>query len=104
MASIRGAFQQLLSGDEVAAGKPAPDVYMEAARRLNVSVERCVVVEDSSNGIKSAASAGASIIAIPNRMYPPDESVLGLADAVLADIKLLTPQAVSRLNGKISGR
>lgn len=97
-ASIRGAFQLLLSCDEVAAGKPAPDVYLEAARRLNVSVERCVVVEDSRNGIKSAASAGASIIAIPNRMYPPDESVLGLAAAVLADIKHLTPQAVSRLD------
>ena len=97
-ASIRGEFQLLLSCDEVAAGKPAPDVYLEAARRLKVSVERCVVVEDSSNGIKSAASAGASIIAIPNRMYPPDESVLGLAAAVLADIKHLTPQAVSRLD------
>jgi HAD superfamily hydrolase (TIGR01509 family) len=103
-ASIRGEFQLLLSCDEVAAGKPAPDVYLEAARRLNVSVEGCVVVEDSSNGIKSAASAGASIIAIPNRMYPPDEAVLGLADAVLVDIKHLTPQAVSRLNGKSGGR
>lgn len=103
-ASIRGAFQLLLSCDEVAAGKPAPDVYLEAARRLKVSIKRCAVVEDSSNGIKSAATAGASIIAIPNRMYPPEESVLGLADAVLTDIKLLTPQAVSSLNRKSGGR
>jgi beta-phosphoglucomutase-like phosphatase (HAD superfamily) len=75
-------------------------VYLEAARRLKVGIQRCAVVEDSSNGIKSAATAGALIIAIPNRVYPPDESVLGLADAVLADIKDLTPHAVSRLNGK----
>ena len=103
-ASIRDAFQLLVSCDDVAAGKPAPDVYLEAARQLNVSVERCVVVEDSSNGIKSAATAGASIIAIPNRMYPPDETVLGLARVVLADIKRLTPRAVSRLNGKLNGK
>lgn len=57
-ASIRGAFRVLVSCDEVAAGKPAPDVYLEAARRLNVSAERCAVVEDSSNGIKSAVAAG----------------------------------------------
>jgi HAD superfamily hydrolase (TIGR01509 family) len=103
-ASIRGAFQLLLSCDEVAAGKPAPDVYLEAARRLKVSIKRCTVVEDSSNGIKSAATAGASIIAIPNGMYPPEESVLGLADAVLTDIKFLTTQAVSSLNRKSGGR
>jgi HAD superfamily hydrolase (TIGR01509 family) len=103
-ASIRGAFQFLVSCDEVAAGKPAPDVYLEAARRLEVSVERCVVVEDSSNGIKAAASAGASIIAIPNRMFSPDESVLGVANTVLADIKYLTPQAVARLSGKPNGK
>jgi HAD superfamily hydrolase (TIGR01509 family) len=103
-ASIRGAFQILLSCDEVPAGKPAPDVYLEAARRLKVSIQRCAVVEDSSNGIKSAAAAGASIIAIPNRMFPPEKSVLELADAVLADIKFLTPQAVSRLNEKSGGR
>jgi HAD superfamily hydrolase (TIGR01509 family) len=103
-ASIRGAFQLLISCDEVAAGKPAPDVYLEAARRLNVSVERCVVVEDSGNGIKSAATAGASIIAIPNRLYPPEDSVLGLADVVLADIKDLTVQAVSMLSGRSDER
>jgi beta-phosphoglucomutase-like phosphatase (HAD superfamily) len=53
------------------------------------------VVEDSSNGIKSAAAAGAAIIAVPNRIYPPDQSVLGLSDLVLTDIDQLTPHAIS---------
>jgi HAD superfamily hydrolase (TIGR01509 family) len=96
-ASIRDAFKVLVSCDEVAAGKPAPDVYLEAARRLNVRSEHCAVVEDSSNGIKSAAAAGAVIIAIPNQMYPPAESVLGFADLVLTDIEQLTPDAISSL-------
>jgi HAD superfamily hydrolase (TIGR01509 family) len=103
-ASIRDAFKVLVSCDEVAAGKPAPDVYLEAARRLNVRAERCVVVEDSSNGIKSAAAAGAAIIAIPNRMYRPDESVLGLVDVVLSDIEQLTSQAISSLSVSTGGR
>jgi HAD superfamily hydrolase (TIGR01493 family) len=103
-ASIQNAFQVLLSCDEVKAGKPAPDVYLEAARRLNVSPERCAVVEDSSNGIKSAAAAGAVIIAIPNQMYPPPESVLALANLVLTDIEQLTPHAISSLSVGTGGR
>jgi HAD superfamily hydrolase (TIGR01509 family) len=101
--SIRGAFKVLVTCDEVAAGKPAPDVYLEAARRLGVSPERCAVVEDSSNGIKSAAAAGAVIVAIPNRMYPPDGSALGLADAVLTDIEQLAPHVISSLNVRAAG-
>jgi HAD superfamily hydrolase (TIGR01509 family) len=92
--SIRGVFQVVVSSDEVAAGKPAPDVYLEAARRLNVSVRRCAVVEDSSNGIKSASVAGAKVIAIPNAVYPPDCEVLSLASVVLADIRSLTAEVV----------
>jgi HAD superfamily hydrolase (TIGR01509 family) len=103
-ASIREAFKVLVSCDEVSAGKPAPDVYLEAARRLNVSPDRCAVVEDSSNGIKSAAAAGAAIIAIPNPMYPPSESVRGLADLVLTDIEELTPNAISSLIVGTGGR
>jgi HAD superfamily hydrolase (TIGR01509 family) len=103
-ASIREAFKVLVSCDEVSAGKPAPDVYLEAARRLNVSPDRCAVVEDSSNGIKSAAAAGAAIIAIPNPMYSPSESVRGLADLVLTDIEELTPNAISSLIVGTGGR
>lgn len=92
--SIRAMFQVVLSCDEVAAGKPAPDVYLEAARRLNVNVQRCAVVEDSSNGIKSAAAAGAKVIALPNPVYPPDRETLALASAVVGDLRSLTPQIV----------
>jgi len=92
--SMRDAFKVLVSCDEVAAGKPAPDVYLEAARRLNLSAERCAVVEDSSNGIKSAASAGARVIAIPNPVYPPDPETLALASVVLGDLPSLTPEVV----------
>lgn len=103
-ASLRAAFQVLLSSDEVASGKPEPDVYLEGARRLNVNPERCAVVEDSSNGIRSAAAAGAAIVAIPNRMSPPDESVLAMADLVLADIHQLTPHVISMLSVKARDR
>lgn len=92
--SIKEAFTVLLSCDEVAAGKPAPDVYLEAARRLKVRIQRCAVVEDSSNGVKSAASAGAKVIAIPNPIYPPDREVLSLASVVLDDIRTLTAEVV----------
>lgn len=95
--SIRGEFQVLVSTDEVVAGKPAPDVFIETARRLKVRVERCVVVEDSSNGIKSAATAGARVIAIPNSAYPPDHETLSLAALVLADISSLTAEVVRSL-------
>jgi HAD superfamily hydrolase (TIGR01509 family) len=95
--SIRGEFQVLVSSDEVVAGKPAPDVYIETARRLKVRVERCVVVEDSSNGIKSAATAGTRVIAIPNSAYPPDRETLSLAALVLADISSLTAEVVRSL-------
>lgn len=95
--AIRGEFQVLVSSDEVASGKPAPDVYIEAARRLTVRVDRCVVVEDSGNGIKSAAMAGARVIAIPNSAYPPDSKTLSLATLVLADITMLTSEVVRSL-------
>ena len=73
-----------MSSEEVARGKPAPDVYLEAARRLGVAPERCAAVEDSANGIRSANAAGMRVVAIPNRRYPPPEDALALADVVAA--------------------
>jgi HAD superfamily hydrolase (TIGR01509 family) len=96
-ANIRGLFEVVVSSDEVAAGKPAPDVYFEACSRLGVEPSRCVVVEDSTNGIRSAAAAGTRIIAIPNRRYPPESEALRLAHAVLPDIRALTPEVMTRL-------
>jgi beta-phosphoglucomutase-like phosphatase (HAD superfamily) len=83
-----------VSSEEVARGKPAPDVYLEAARRLGVDASRCAAVEDSHNGILSAKAAGMRVIAIPNLHFPPGEDALAEADVVLLSVSELTPTVV----------
>jgi HAD superfamily hydrolase (TIGR01509 family) len=78
------------SSEEVSAGKPAPDVYVETARRLGASVVASIAVEDSGVGIRSACAAGLTVVAIPNPTYPPAVAVLGRADLVLDSISELT--------------
>src|SRR5207302_748265 len=73
LAGLSSAFTATVSSEEVARGKPAPDVYLEAAGRLGVEAPRCVAVEDSSNGLRSAAAAEMAVIAVPNPHYPPDD-------------------------------
>ena len=75
-----------VSSQEVARGKPAPDVYLEAARRLGVDPQRCAAVEDSENGIRSAKAAGMTVFAIPNPHFPPSDDALALADRTLTSI------------------
>ncbi|HWM13862.1 MAG TPA: HAD family phosphatase [Gaiellaceae bacterium] len=87
-------FAATVSSEEVPRGKPAPDVYLEAARRLGVAPERCAAVEDSENGILSAEAAGMRVVAIPNPQYPPAEDALAAADVVLPTVAHLTPAAV----------
>jgi len=84
-----------VSSEEVARGKPAPDVYLEAARRLGVEPSQCAAVEDSHNGIRSAKAAGMRVLAIPNRQFPPDAEALAQADVVLASVSELTPEVVA---------
>jgi HAD superfamily hydrolase (TIGR01509 family) len=96
LAGIAECFQATVSSEEVERGKPAPDVYLEAARRLGVAPERCTAVEDSHSGIRSAKSAGMRVVAIPNAAYPPDEETLELADVVVRSLDDLT---VDVLNG-----
>jgi HAD superfamily hydrolase (TIGR01509 family) len=91
LAGLAGCFKATVSSEEVARGKPAPDVYVEAARRLGVAPERCAAVEDSHAGIRSAKSAGMRVVAIPNASYPPDDEALELADVVLESLDQLTP-------------
>jgi HAD superfamily hydrolase (TIGR01509 family) len=88
-------FRATVSSEEVAHGKPAPDVYLEAARRLGVAPERCAAVEDSHGGIRSAKAAGMRVIAIPNATYPPDADALALADVTIGSLDELTPDVVS---------
>jgi HAD superfamily hydrolase (TIGR01509 family) len=87
-------FEATVSSEEVARGKPAPDVFLEAARRLGVPPERCAAIEDSANGIRAAHAAGMRVIAIPNRRYPPPDDALALADAVLRSPSALSPEVV----------
>jgi HAD superfamily hydrolase (TIGR01509 family) len=94
-AEIADRFRATVSSEEVEHGKPAPDVYLEAARRLGVSANRCAAVEDSRNGIRSARAAGMYVIAIPNPHYPPSVDVLELADVVHDSLDELTPERVS---------
>jgi len=90
---IADLFRATVSSEEVARGKPAPDVYLEAARRLDADPADCVAVEDSHNGIRSAKAAGMACIAIPNAHFPPGDAV-GEADLVLGGVGRLTPDAV----------
>jgi len=62
---------------------------------LKVSIDRCVVVEDSSNGIRFAVTAGARVIAIPSSAYPPDGNTLSLATLVLGNLGSLTAEVVA---------
>jgi HAD superfamily hydrolase (TIGR01509 family) len=96
LAGLTDCFRATVSSEEVEHGKPAPDVYLEAARRLGVAPERCAAVEDSHAGIRSAKAAGMRVIAIPNASYPPDEEALDLADVVLESLDQLTPGRIER--------
>jgi HAD superfamily hydrolase (TIGR01509 family) len=90
---LRGAFRAIVSSDEVAHGKPAPDVYLEAARRIGVRPAACLVVEDSLNGVRSGRAAGMTVVLVPNAAVPPLPEAFELADLVLqrlADLDLRT--------------
>ena len=87
-------FRATVSSEEVDRGKPAPDVYLEAARRLGVRPEHAAAVEDSASGIRSAKAAGMTVVAVPNAHFPPSEEVLELANVRLESLAGLTPHAV----------
>ena len=93
-AGLADAFVALVSSEGVAAGKPAPDVYLEAARRLAVPPERCVAVEDSTNGVRAAVSAGMAVVVVPNPHFPPSATALELAAARVEHTGALTPADV----------
>jgi HAD superfamily hydrolase (TIGR01509 family) len=94
-ARLEELFPVTVSSQEVARGKPAPDVYLEAAARLGVEAVRCAAVEDSHNGIRSAKAAGMRVVAIPNPHFPPDDEAMAQADVVLGTIDELTPELVA---------
>ena len=94
---LTGTFGATVSGEEVARGKPAPDIYLEAARRLGVDPVRCAAVEDSTNGLRAAAAAGMRVVAFPNREFPPADDALALAAVVLESLDELSPPMLEQL-------
>jgi HAD superfamily hydrolase (TIGR01509 family) len=90
-------FAVTVSSEEVPRGKPAPDVYLEAARRLRLDPRSCAAVEDSANGIRSASAAGMLVVVVPNREFPPSADALALADEELGSLSELLP-ALERLS------
>jgi HAD superfamily hydrolase (TIGR01509 family) len=97
LAGISDAFRATVSSEEVGAGKPAPDVYLEAVRRLDLDAAACAAIEDSTNGIRSAHAAGMRVIAVPNRDFPPEPDALELADVKLISLTEVTPETVGGL-------
>jgi HAD superfamily hydrolase (TIGR01509 family) len=95
LSGLAPAFAVTISSEEVERGKPAPDVYLEAARRLEAEPSRCVAIEDSENGIRAAHAAGMRVLALPNPHYPPDPEALADANEVIGSLHELTPERVA---------
>jgi beta-phosphoglucomutase-like phosphatase (HAD superfamily) len=94
LAGLASSFSATVSSEEVPRGKPSPDVYIEAARRLGADPAACAAVEDSTNGIRAADGAGMRVIAVPRPDYPPSAEALTLAAVVLDSLAELTPRVV----------
>ena len=91
----RHHFAHVLSSDEVPNGKPAPDVYLEAMKRVGVRPAESVVVEDSGSGILAGKAAGASVVAVPNEHLMPPKEILNAADVVIGSLESL-PAAMEK--------
>jgi len=90
-------FQVSVSTEEVGAGKPSPAVYRTVLQRLGVDPVRAIAIEDSSNGLRSAATAGLVVLAVPNTAFPPSEDALALADVVVGSLDEITPELVASM-------
>ena len=96
-AGVADRFRAVVSSEQVDRGKPAPDVYLAAAAALGVPAARCAAVEDSANGLRSAAAAGMAVVAVPNPHYPPAEDALALAVATVDTVGGVTPELLATL-------
>ena len=96
IAELSGCFRATVSSEEVARGKPAPDVFLEAARRLGFEPPACAAIEDSSNGIQAAAAAGMLVVAVPQPDYAPGADALSLADVVLPSLGELNVNTLTK--------
>jgi HAD superfamily hydrolase (TIGR01509 family) len=99
LGELAGTFAATVSSEEVARGKPAPDVYLAATEKMGVDPAKSATVEDPSNGLRAATAAGMTVIAVPNPHYPPTDDALKLAAATVDAIADLTPKLVERVAG-----
>jgi HAD superfamily hydrolase (TIGR01509 family) len=97
LAEVDRFFKASVSSEEVERGKPAPDVFLEAARKLGVEAGECAAIEDSTNGIESAVAAGMRVIAIPERDFPPSDEAVAMAAVRIDSLAELTPELVRSL-------
>jgi HAD superfamily hydrolase (TIGR01509 family) len=104
LAPFGDAFAVTVSSEEVARGKPAPDVYLRAAAELAAEPAACVAIEDSANGLRAAAAAGLAVIAVPNPHYPPSDDALALAVATVANVGEVTPVLIEDVRGRSESR
>jgi HAD superfamily hydrolase (TIGR01509 family) len=95
-AGLSGAFAAVRSTEQESRGKPAPDVYLSVSHEIGVDPPECVAVEDSTNGLRAAASAGMIVVAAPRPEYPPDPDALALAAAVISRLDEL-PAVMDKL-------
>jgi HAD superfamily hydrolase (TIGR01509 family) len=96
-AGLRECFRVALSTEQVSRGKPAPDIYLAVTDLLGFAPEACAAVEDSTNGLRSAAAAGLQVIAVPHPRYPPEPAALHASRLVLTGLDGLTAQAIAEL-------
>ena len=80
---LRDKFEVILSADQVARGKPHPDVYLKTAELMNVDPKHCICIEDSGNGVLAGKAAGMRVIAVPDERFPPVRGKLEQADIIL---------------------
>ncbi|MGH8988738.1 MAG: HAD family hydrolase, partial [Acidimicrobiales bacterium] len=97
---LHACFDAVVSSEEVAHGKPSPDVYLAAARALGAAPERCAAVEDSANGIRAAAAALMHLVVLPNPHFRPPDELLAQADMVIATLSDLTVSALEAIGAQ----
>jgi len=91
LAKLDGVFSYVITRDDVERGKPAPDIFLLAAKKLNQSISTCLVLEDSATGIQAAHKAGSYIAFVPS-VLPIDEETAKLAHHVFDDLDALASQ------------
>jgi HAD superfamily hydrolase (TIGR01509 family) len=97
LTGLNQVFEHLVYGDDMPQGKPAPDIYLETARRLGLDPASCVGIEDSSNGLRALKAAGMHVIAVPSPGFPLTDDVLSLADRVLPSLEQFSVELVREI-------